>query len=50
MIKSFTDKETEKIYNQIFSKKIPQSIQRVALRKRIMIDNAGCLEDFRVRR
>ena len=48
MIKSFTDKETEKIYNQIFSKKIPQSIQRVALRKLIMIDNAGCLEDLRV--
>ena len=47
MIKSFTDKETEKIYNQIFSKKIPQSIQRVALRKLIMIDNAGCLEDLR---
>ena len=37
-----------KIYNQIFSKKIPQSIQCVALRKLIMIDNAGCLEDLRV--
>ena len=48
MIKSFADKETEKIYKQIFSKKIPQSIQRVALRKLIMIDNAGCLEDLRV--
>ena len=40
--------ETEKIYHQIFSKKLPQSIQRVALRKLIMIDNAGCLEDLRV--
>ena len=48
MIKSFADKETEKVYNQIFSKKLPQSIQRVALRKLIMIDNAGCLEDLRV--
>lgn len=36
------------MYNQIFSKKIPQSIQRIALRKLIMIDNAGCLEDLRV--
>ena len=27
MIKTFADKETEKIYNQIFSKKLPQSIQ-----------------------
>ena len=48
MIKNFADKETEKIYNQIFSKKLPQNIQRVALRKLIMIDNAGCLEDLRV--
>ena len=48
MIKSFADKETEKIYNQVFSKKLPQNIQRVALRKLIMIDNAGCLEDLRV--
>ena len=48
MIKSFNDKETQKIYNQVFSKKLPHDIQRVALRKLIMIDNAGCLEDLRV--
>ena len=48
MIKSFADKETEKVYNQVFSKKLPQNIQRVALRKLIMIDNAGCLEDLKV--
>lgn len=48
MIKSFADKETEKVYNQTFSRKLPQSIQRVALRKLIMIDNAGCLEDLKV--
>lgn len=48
MIKSFADKETEKVYKQTFSKKLPQTIQRVALRKLIMIDNAGCLEDLRV--
>ena len=48
MIKSFADKETEKIYNQIFSKKLPRSIQRMALRKLMMIDNAGSLEDLRV--
>ena len=48
MIKSFADKETEKIYHQIFSKKLPQDIQRIALRKLIMIDNAGCLEDLKV--
>ena len=48
MIKSFADKETEKVYNQIFSKKLPHDIQRVALRKLIMIDNAGKLEDLRI--
>ena len=48
MIKSFADKETEKIYYQVFSKKLPQAIQRTALRKLIMMDNAGCLEDLRV--
>lgn len=48
MIKSFADKETEKVYQQVFSKKLPQAIQRTALRKLIMIDNAGCLEDLRV--
>lgn len=48
MIKSFADKETEKIYNQEFSKKLPQSIQRIALRKLIMINNAASLEDLRI--
>lgn len=48
MIKSFADKETEKVYRQSFSKKLPHDIQHVALRKLIMMDNAGCLEDLRV--
>ena len=48
MIVSFADKETEKIYNQVFSKKIPHDIQRIALRKLILIDKAGCLEDLKV--
>ena len=48
MIKSFSDKETEKVYNQMFSKKLPQNIQKIALRKLNMIDNAQSLEDLRV--
>ena len=48
MIRCFADRETEKVYNQTFSRKLPQNIQSVALRKLIMIDNAGCLEDLRV--
>ncbi len=42
MIKSFADKKTEKIFNQIVSRKLPYDIQKVALRKLIMIDNAEC--------
>ncbi len=48
MIKNFSDKETEKIYNQQFSRKLHQSIQRIALRKLIMLDNATCLNDLRI--
>ncbi len=48
MIKDFADKETEKVYRQEFSKKLPQVIQRVALRKLMMIDAAEMLEDLRV--
>ncbi len=48
MIKSFADKETERIFNQEFSRRLPQSIQGVALRKLIMINNARCLDDLRV--
>lgn len=48
MIKSFADKETEKVYNQFFSKKLPSDIQRIALRKMILINNARCLEDLKV--
>ena len=48
MIKGFADRETSKVYHQQFSRKLPQSIQKVALRKLIMIDNAEGLEDLRV--
>ena len=48
MIKSFEDRETEKVFNQVFSSRLPRDIQNVALRKLIMIDNAGALSDLRV--
>lgn len=48
MIRNFADKETEKVYHQQFSKKLPQSIQRVALRKLVMLDNASSINDLRV--
>ena len=48
MIDSFADKETKKIFEQYYSKKIPESIQRVALRKLILMDNAANLDDLRI--
>lgn len=48
MIKSFADKETEKVYNGKFSKKLPYNIQHVAFRKLIMIDNAEHINDLRI--
>ena len=47
MIKSFADRETRRIYYQEKSLKFPSSIQKAALRKFIMIDNAEKLDDLR---
>ena len=48
MIRSFADKETEKIFNQEYSRKIPENIQKTALRKLMMIDAAEKLSDLRI--
>lgn len=48
MIKSFGDKETEKIWNGIQSKKLPAEIQNVARRKLRMINNAQNVNDLRI--
>ncbi len=48
MIRTFKDKETEKIFNQLISKKLPISIQKTALRKLIMMDNSKSLNDLRI--
>ncbi len=46
MIQSFNDKETEKVWNQEYSKKLPREIQKAGLRKLIMIHrgNANSVE------
>jgi toxin HigB-1 len=48
MIKSFNDKETEKVYGREGSRKLPEDIQQVALRKLRMINNAKNLNDLRI--
>lgn len=47
MIISFKDKDTEKIYHQLFTKRFSLSIQRLALRKLILLDNAASINDLR---
>jgi proteic killer suppression protein len=46
MIKSFGDKESEKICNGIRSKKLPNEIQDVARRKLRMVNNAQNVNDL----
>jgi len=48
VITSFNCKETEKIWNQDFSKKFPRNIQDIVLRKLIMINQALNINDLRV--
>jgi proteic killer suppression protein len=48
MIRSFADKETEKIFNRQFSRKLPPEIQRSARYKLEILDAAETLDDLRV--
>jgi len=47
VIKSFGDKETEKVFNQEFSKKFPPEIQSRALIKLLLLENAAKEDDLR---
>ena len=48
MIRSFQDKETERLFHRDSSRKIPSGIQRTALRKLWMLDAAHILDDLKV--
>jgi toxin HigB-1 len=48
MIRSFKDKEAEKIFNRALSRKLPYDLQRTALRKLRMLNRAMNLNDLRV--
>ena len=48
MIKSYTSKETEKLFNRQFSRKIPQNIHQAARRKLETLDAAEALQDLRI--
>jgi proteic killer suppression protein len=48
MIKSFKDKETEKLFHGRFSAKLPQAIQRAAAIKLKILNAATVLETLRI--
>jgi proteic killer suppression protein len=48
MIKTFADKETEKLFQRTVSKKLPQNIQFAARMKLEILDAAEVLQDLRV--
>jgi toxin HigB-1 len=48
MIKSFRDKETDKIWKGDFSKKLPKEIQQRGRRKLRMLNNAHSVDDLKI--
>ena len=48
MIRSWADAEAEKLFSRRKSRRLPADLQRVALRKLLMLDAATTLEDLRV--
>lgn len=48
MIRSFKDKEAEKLFNRERSLKLPEDLQRTAFRKLRMLNRAIQLKDLRV--
>lgn len=48
MIKNFKCKETQKIFNGSFSKKLPHDIQKIAFRKLLMLNASLRLSDLKI--
>ena len=48
MIRSFRDRESRKIFERKHSKKLPADIQRIALRKLVILHAAEELNELRV--
>jgi proteic killer suppression protein len=48
MIRSFADKETERLFQRVPVKRFPPPVRRAALRKLLVLDAADSLDDLRV--
>ena len=48
VIRSFKDRETEKLFRRERSRAVPAALRRVALRKLVQLDAADALDDLKV--
>lgn len=48
MLRSFADRETERVWRRQKARRLDQSTQRAALRKLLILDAAEALDDLRV--
>jgi proteic killer suppression protein len=48
MIKSFADKQTQALFERHKHKRLPNDLQRRALRKLVQVDYAASLDDLRI--
>ena len=48
MIKSFSDKDAEKLFHRSRVRRLPPGVQRRALKKLVMLDAAETLDDLRI--
>lgn len=48
MIINFASKETEKIFDRQYSKKLPTQIQKIAYRKLLMLDASYSIHDLHI--
>jgi len=46
MIRSFRDKETQRLFQREVPRKLPEKVQKVALRKLVILDAAESLQDL----
>jgi proteic killer suppression protein len=47
VIRSFRNRETERLFHRHASRRLPTDIQSIALRKLVMLDSAEALQDLR---
>lgn len=48
MIQGFADKETQRVFERLSTRRFPADLRRVALRKLLILDAAETLDDLRV--